>query len=202
MRALCLYTRDLSLCHGSLRLIYGGPRRLTLVFRGRKEHEALYFHLIKLTRYLTPKKSFSQVGVTPTPVACCTADWIPTGDLFTVCHLPHSPLSPELSLASSTHALLGASDYELTMVGPKSLYFSLLRYAICLMTPACFVDYELACIANFLVCSHTRDSDSLLVTWTLGLPSYSNHVSPALYSCYLIQLLYNMILLPSIFIFI
>jgi hypothetical protein len=33
-------------------------------------------------------KSFSKVakvGVTPTPVACCTAAWIPPGDLFTVC---------------------------------------------------------------------------------------------------------------------
>ena len=47
------------------------------------------------------------------------------------------------------------------------------------------------------VCSHTRDSDSLLVTQTLGLPSYSNHLSLALYSCYLMKFLYNMTLLPS-----
>jgi hypothetical protein len=47
------------------------------------------------------------------------------------------------------------------------------------------------------VCSHPRDSDSLLVTQTLGLPSYSNHLSLALYSCYLMKLLYNMIFLPS-----
>jgi hypothetical protein len=46
------------------------------------------------------------------------------------------------------------------------------------------------------VCSHTWDSDSLLVTRTLGLPSYSNHLSEAFYSCNLMNLLYN-ILLPS-----
>ena len=48
-----------------------------------------------------------------------------------------------------------------------------------------------------IVCSYTRDSDSLLVKQTLGLPSCSNHLSPALYSCYLMKLLYYMILLPS-----
>ena len=47
------------------------------------------------------------------------------------------------------------------------------------------------------VCFHTRDSDSLLVTRTLGLPSNYNHISPALYSRCLRKLLYNMNLLPS-----
>ena len=68
------------------------------------------------------------------------------------------------------------------------------------MTPACFVDYELACLPNHgtdYVCSPTQYSDSLFVTQTFGLPSYSNHLWPALYSCYLMKLLYNMIMLPS-----
>ena len=68
------------------------------------------------------------------------------------------------------------------------------------MTPACFADYERSCLPNRgtdYVCSHTRDNDSLLVIQTFGLPSYPNHLSPALYSCYLMKLLYNMILLPS-----
>jgi hypothetical protein len=85
------------------------------------------------------------------------------------------------------------------MASPKSLYIFLVLYAICLMTLACFVDYELSFFPNRGTdcCSHTQDSDSLLITQTLGLPSYSNHLLLALYSCYLIKFLYNMILLPS-----
>lgn len=61
-----------------------------------------------------PDKSYSQMGVTPTPVACCTATWIPPGDLLLVCpglsppvwyrypcHLPPSP--PSFAHHSSTH---------------------------------------------------------------------------------------------------
>ena len=111
------------------------------------------------------------VGMTPTvyrlpwPVSPCLVQISP-------------PLSPKLLLASSTHTLLGRVT-ELTMASPKSLYCFLVLYAICLKTPACFVDYELACLSNRgtdYVCSHTRDSDTLLVAWTLGLPSYSNHL--------------------------
>ena len=86
------------------------------------------------------------------------------------------------------------------MASPKSLYFFIVLYAICLMTPACFVYYELACLPNCgtdYVRSHSWDADSLLVRWTPGLPSYSNHLSLVLYSCYLMKSLYNMILLPS-----
>ena len=38
---------------------------------------------------------------------------------------------------------------------------------------------------------------TLLVTQTFGPPSYSKHLFSALYSCYLMKFLYNMILLPS-----
>ena len=53
------------------------------------------------------------------------------------------------------------------------------------MTPALFIDYELACLPDRwadYVCSHTHDSDSLMVAQTLGLPSYSNHLSPSSHS--------------------
>ncbi|KAM9453008.1 PHD finger protein 12-like isoform 4-T4 [Salvelinus alpinus] len=65
-----------------------------------------------------PQKSFSQVGVTPTSFACCTAAWIPPGNLFTVCPGLSSPPSHELSLASSTHALLGNPPLSEEMLPP------------------------------------------------------------------------------------
>ena len=67
------------------------------------------------------------------------------------------------------------------------------------MTPAYFVDYKLSLPnrGTDYVCSHTRDSVTLLVTQTFGLPFYSNQLSLSLYSCYLMKLLYNMFLLPS-----
>ena len=61
-------------------------------------------------------------------------------------------------------------------------------------------DFKLACLPNRgadCVCSHIQDSDSLLVTRSFGLPSHSNQLSPALYSCYLMKLLYNIIFLSS-----
>ena len=51
---------------------------------------------------------------------------------------------------------------------------------------------------SFLLWSLLFDSDSDSISYTdFGLPFYSNHLLPALYSCYLMKLLYNMILLPS-----
>jgi hypothetical protein len=85
-------------------------------------------------------------------------------DLFTICpglspvwyrYPCHNPASPEFSLASSTHAL----TLNLQWLAP-SRYIFLLCF-ICLVTLACFVDYELACLPNRgtdYVCSHTRDS--------------------------------------------
>ena len=43
----------------------------------------------------------------------------------------------------------------------------------------------------------TRDYDSLLVTLTFGSSSYSDHLSPTLYSCCMMKMLYNKIMLPS-----
>ncbi|CDR00749.1 unnamed protein product, partial [Oncorhynchus mykiss] len=98
----------------------------------------------------------------------------------------HTPLS----LASSTHTLLRRVTLNLQWLAPSCYFFYLVLYTICLRAPECFVDYEHSCLPNhgtdclFPHCSHRL----------FGLPSYSNHLS---YSCYLMKLLYNMILLPS-----
>ena len=106
-----------------------------------------------------------------------------------------SPLSR--AFARLCHACtVGASDPELTMASSKMLYFSIVLYAICLMTPACFVDYELACLPIRGTVYVSSTLGTLTLYWLRGLlapPSYSNHLSPALYSCYPMKLLYNMI---------
>ena len=119
------------------------------------------------------------MGVTPTPVACCTAAWIPPGDLFTVCPGLSPPVwyryprhTYDLSFASSTHALLGRVTLNLQWLAPSRYIFFLVLYAICLMTPACFVECELACVPTHgtgYVCSHTLDSDSLLTASPPGM---------------------------------
>ena len=63
--------------------------------------------------------------------------------------------------ATLSSYLVWASYSYLEWLAPGRFLFFVVLYAICPMTPRCFVDYELACLTNYgtdNVCFHTHDS--------------------------------------------
>lgn len=98
------------------------------------------------------------------------------------------PLSQAVARLQHTHTLLVWVTLSLQWLVPSHYIFLL-----------CFMLFASCVLCLLWTCLFTQPWDRLclLGTQTLGLPSYSNHLSPAFYSCYLMKLLNNMILLPS-----